>query len=48
VHVFALATAETVEDDWRLRPEWLSQLNPQVDCGASSLTPQPPPSCSAL
>jgi hypothetical protein len=39
---------QRVEEDWQLRPEWLSQMDPRVECDLSSFTTEPPQMCSTL
>lgn len=34
---------QLVEQDWQLRPDWLSKIDPANDCGASKLTPDGAP-----
>ena len=37
---------QRVEEDWQLRPEWMSQLDGERDCGFASIDPDPPSKCS--
>ncbi len=39
---------QRVEEDWQLRPEWLSQMDPREECDLSSFTTEPPQMCSTL
>lgn len=39
---------QRMEDDWALRPEWVKDIRPQEECGASEVDPVPPRKCEDL
>lgn len=37
---------QRIEEDWQLRPEWIPDINAQLECGISEITTTPPADCS--